>query len=358
MACCKCCCGGVNCTEGQVGRCCCGGPSGTCCQAGEYCCSGACQSEPCGECADDGDCPEPSYGPCQPDQNGNCHQTVTTYTCVDGFCVASSSSQSCECPTGCCCYPDNTTGVTTQYLCDAAGGTWHAGSSCVPSPCDGGGGGGSGACCVCTNGWSNSYIGDRSFETEEEVNAWIGVLEDITAAATQSLADNGYECIYSSPPQSPYFLEEFQLWHTNGIGSHGGACCGVIDYNGTPANDGDNYTIYPCIQDEVTRSCVDGVSAAECAENCGGVFHSGQTCASDPCAGNCRTCSSDADCVYCSPGYDKLGPVTDDFWNDRYVCCPEGETYNSETGICSGEEYSATSAFYEYCDNGCCQPFP
>ena len=49
MACCKCCCGGVDCTEGQEGKCCCGGFYGECCQVGEYCCSGVCQAEPCGD---------------------------------------------------------------------------------------------------------------------------------------------------------------------------------------------------------------------------------------------------------------------------------------------------------------------
>ncbi len=49
MACCKCCCGGVDCTEGQEGKCCCGGSTGACCQPGEYCCSGACEPDPCGE---------------------------------------------------------------------------------------------------------------------------------------------------------------------------------------------------------------------------------------------------------------------------------------------------------------------
>jgi hypothetical protein len=49
MACCKCCCGGEDCTEGQEGKCCCGGVYGECCQVGEYCCSGVCEPEPCGD---------------------------------------------------------------------------------------------------------------------------------------------------------------------------------------------------------------------------------------------------------------------------------------------------------------------
>lgn len=53
MACCKCCCGGVDCTEGQQGKCCCGGSYGSCCQEGEYCCGGVCEPSPCG-C--EGDC--------------------------------------------------------------------------------------------------------------------------------------------------------------------------------------------------------------------------------------------------------------------------------------------------------------
>lgn len=50
MACCRCCCGGVDCAEGDQGKCCCGGPTGTCCTASEYCCSGVCQATPCAVC--------------------------------------------------------------------------------------------------------------------------------------------------------------------------------------------------------------------------------------------------------------------------------------------------------------------
>ena len=41
MACCLCCCGGVNCEPEQEGKCCCGD---TCCQEGEYCIDGVCES--------------------------------------------------------------------------------------------------------------------------------------------------------------------------------------------------------------------------------------------------------------------------------------------------------------------------
>ena len=50
MACCKYCCGCLDCDPGMQGKCCCGGASGTCCEVGEYCCDGECVSEPCGDC--------------------------------------------------------------------------------------------------------------------------------------------------------------------------------------------------------------------------------------------------------------------------------------------------------------------
>lgn len=53
MACCKCCCGGVDCANGDQGKCCCGD---SCCQEDEYCCSGSCQPDPCDACEDAGDC--------------------------------------------------------------------------------------------------------------------------------------------------------------------------------------------------------------------------------------------------------------------------------------------------------------
>lgn len=55
MACCKCCCGNEDCSEGQEGKCCCGGAEGTCCQEGQYCCDGECSDEPC-DCETDDDC--------------------------------------------------------------------------------------------------------------------------------------------------------------------------------------------------------------------------------------------------------------------------------------------------------------
>jgi len=55
MACCKCCCGNEDCSEGQQGKCCCGGAEGTCCSETQYCCDGECSDEPC-DCTADEDC--------------------------------------------------------------------------------------------------------------------------------------------------------------------------------------------------------------------------------------------------------------------------------------------------------------
>lgn len=44
MACCKCCCGNADCSEGQQGKCCCGE---SCCGPDQYCCGGSCQSTEC-----------------------------------------------------------------------------------------------------------------------------------------------------------------------------------------------------------------------------------------------------------------------------------------------------------------------
>lgn len=46
MACCKCCCGNKDCSNGGKGKCCCGGTSGTCCETNEICCDGSCTSNP------------------------------------------------------------------------------------------------------------------------------------------------------------------------------------------------------------------------------------------------------------------------------------------------------------------------
>jgi hypothetical protein len=100
MTCCKCCCGNVDCEEGQEGKCCCGGPGGTCCQEGEYCCDGECQEEPCG-CS----------GACDADED--CDPSCV---CVDGECVEE----------GECCFKD--LGATYSFTFRTYSGTVTAGA--------------------------------------------------------------------------------------------------------------------------------------------------------------------------------------------------------------------------------------
>jgi hypothetical protein len=88
MACCKCCCGGEDCGEGQQGKCCCGGSEGACCTEEQYCCDGVCESEPCGECS----------GPC--DEENPCPEGCK---CCNGECISVDQCceyTPCECPEG------------------------------------------------------------------------------------------------------------------------------------------------------------------------------------------------------------------------------------------------------------------
>lgn len=107
MACCKCCCGEVDCEEGQEGKCCCGGSYGECCQPGQYCCDGVCVDEPCvgcsGECEGDPDC---DYG----------------CVCVDGECVEE----------GACCFVDLSVSYSFTFL--TYSGTLTLGQWVEPAP--------------------------------------------------------------------------------------------------------------------------------------------------------------------------------------------------------------------------------
>lgn len=104
MACCQCCCGGEECTDGQQGKCCCGGSEGACCSESEYCCSGECQPDPC-------DCDPPcDPGACEECVDGNCESTcdyVNCENCVDGECVGCPEGEiccygGCDTPENCC----------------------------------------------------------------------------------------------------------------------------------------------------------------------------------------------------------------------------------------------------------------
>jgi hypothetical protein len=85
VACCRCCCGGADCAEGQAGKCCCGN---TCCQVGEFCCDGVCQPEPCeeptGACCVALDRRE-TYGECVVTTEADCTATYAGTYLGDNF---------------------------------------------------------------------------------------------------------------------------------------------------------------------------------------------------------------------------------------------------------------------------------
>ena len=81
MACCKCCCGNEDCSEGQQGKCCCGGAEGTCCSETQYCCDGVCEDEPCDECVTNSDCGCLEAGK---ELVGTCSGAAGEYCCPPG----------------------------------------------------------------------------------------------------------------------------------------------------------------------------------------------------------------------------------------------------------------------------------
>jgi hypothetical protein len=200
MACCKCCCGGSECSEGQEGKCCCGGAEGVCCQTGERCCDGTCQAVTCcpSSCDDENPCAEDCYccdGTCQAEPCCDCVDECTEsgWICCDGEPVEATCCPTCDesnpCNEGCqccggACIPDEATCCTGS--CDeenpCSEGCQCCNGECIPDatvcctgPCDeenppppgcvcepGDGGGtnvpdpGPGCCCV--NGTADTGI--------------------------------------------------------------------------------------------------------------------------------------------------------------------------------------------------------
>ena len=182
-------------------------------------------------------------------------------------------------------------GIDFWNECDARGGLSNTDTffgyccdgKCQEEPCDPT----TGACCVCTDGWSNGYLGDTSFATEAERDQFQTYLAELIEFEKGVLEANGYECaegylVGTYLEISEIDGETFTRYATYGH-STTAKCCGVIDYEAEPANDGNNDSIYPCIQDEVTRNCVDGVSRDECEQCPSQTFHPGQACADAPC---------------------------------------------------------------------------
>ena len=163
----------------------------------------------------------------------------------------------------------------------------------------------SGACCTCPavihpyNYASIEFNGPYFWETEEEANSAaddvVGFCEELKSA----LDDNGYcgatvnivfprvyewTAFFYDPPRTVWSL-------VTDFAFVGAVCCGTEegeligpkwpDTNFGNINDYIFGSIQPCVPDEVTRICVDGVSAANCSD-CS-TFLADETCGNGAC---------------------------------------------------------------------------
>jgi hypothetical protein len=253
VSCCKCCCGGEDCTGGQEGKCCCGGSGGACCQPGEYCCSGVCMPAPC------------STGAC----------------C---FCT----------PVGAESSPSDSGGIWLEtFLCDEdfprnldpgslPFDVWETAEDAIA--------------------WYQAYADAYNALWQE----WVPVLQD-----------NGWTCVSVetvsavSSPWEPFFegcTNPQSITLEQGSGFRGirmlGYCCGTVYTEDGPL-EGPSGTglasaagpgmgvvplVYPCIPDPDVRTCVDGITEAACLDEfqynpCSGAYswHGGAQCSSGPC---------------------------------------------------------------------------
>ena len=122
-------------------------------------------------------------------------------------------------------------------------------------------------------------------------------ITDANLAWAQEWADAalalGYECVRTENFGVRFEPEESQGFWFSGLSVGYSRCCGIVDYEAEPTiivfpDDFPQYFfpmqvgIYPCIQDEVTRMCHDGLNKVACDELCG-VHHPSETCAGEAC---------------------------------------------------------------------------
>jgi len=158
-----------------------------------------------------------------------------------------------------------------------------------------------GACCVC--GLMPTVVGhdiaefgtindDVSFlyphfqPISDANNVFVHEWEDAALAL-------GYECVRLLESVITFIPDELSdgFWFVNNSQIQV-RCCGIVDYGAEPTiialPDFPDFflpaqvSIYPCIQDEVTRWCYDDLSKTECDELCG-VLHPSETCAGGAC---------------------------------------------------------------------------
>ena len=162
-----------------------------------------------------------------------------------------------------------------------------------------------GACCYCEN---FRKIGQNLAEYGGPADDWnfyyphLQPLADANNEFLQEWEDAalglGYECLRS---EESYVTFIFDSEGDNGFwwtldGSRDVRCCGIVDYEAEPTIIvfpefpewllPSQASIYPCIQDEITRFCENDLNKTECDELCG-VHHPSETCDDSPCNNQC-----------------------------------------------------------------------
>ncbi len=148
------------------------------------------------------------------------------------------------------------------------------------------------ACCYCAPQDDFAWMGQPavtfcSSDTEyaEEQQDQMEFDNALLAVRIQEAEEQGWEClvaVYSeiisigTCPAPEFGLEGTGEAYRRTTAFLNFSCCGVIDLD-TPF---DRFPL--CIQGP-ERTCVDNVTAEDCAARCNGVHHPGQACAAEPC---------------------------------------------------------------------------
>lgn len=161
--------------------------------------------------------------------------------------------------------------------------------------CGEGEGDGTGACCECEEFF---LVEDQSGgpNTQEGAQAEVDAREAFITEFQALAEENGYTCIRKavvggdgqnsyvdceeepSEPEFPCIARLAGLY---------GRCCGTLSEETVSLTEegpfGQTWTIQICTQDETTRTCVDGLTKAECDERCGD-FYANKICQNFDCS--------------------------------------------------------------------------
>ena len=133
-----------------------------------------------------------------------------------------------------------------------------------------------GVCCTCLDTGNNIIGNGNTFEIEEDAAQLASENNDLLQTILSFMQNNGHTCITFD--ESFYFQNEDGNWQVD-VARATGRCCGTLD------EDIEIYPfIYACIPDETSnRTCVDGLTAAECNEQCGD-FYANESCQNFDCS--------------------------------------------------------------------------